>query len=182
MAEGRMIRKRISQSKKLALCKNDSSRLLYFMMYPHADVEGRLEADTRLIKGQIIPLLGWSLKKIKSCLEDLNNVGLIVLYAIKDNDYLEFTRFGDFQVLRKEREARSHIPPIPKSTLEDYGSNAGIIPSKVKLSKDKLNEDKVNKDKGGSASACQGQSSPPQSLKEAYIQHMEKMDTPNDNL
>lgn len=39
MAEGRMLKKNISQSKKLALLKNDSARLLYTWILPHLDIE-----------------------------------------------------------------------------------------------------------------------------------------------
>jgi len=130
MADGRMIKRRISKSKKLAMLKTDSARLLYFMMYPHTDIKGRLEADPQLIRGQIIPLFKWSIKKIQTCLEDLYRVRLIILYQNKDEWYLEFTRFGDFQVLRKDREADSEISPPPA----ELQRNSVVTPPEVKLS------------------------------------------------
>lgn len=132
MADGRMIKKRISKSKKLANLKDDSPRLLYFMIYPHVDVEGRLDADPALIKGECIPLFDWPLDKIEKCLIQLAQIGLIYLYSIGGEQYLELTRFNDFQVLRKDRESKSIIPSR---------TTPGVIQSKVKLSKDKLIKD-----------------------------------------
>lgn len=83
------------------------------MMYPHADVAGRLDADPLYIKGQIVTFLEYTIPKIQSCLEDLNHVGLIILYTFNEQQYLEMVRFGDFQKLNPDREAPSEIPAPP---------------------------------------------------------------------
>lgn len=137
MAEGRMIKKRVAMSKKLAAV-NDSAGFLYFMMYPHADFAGRIEADPMIIKGQMLTYSNWDVEKIQACLENLYEVGLIVLYKSKGNQYLQFTRFEDFQRLDPKKEAETKIPSPPallRSTLE----NSGI--SKVKISKVKISKD-----------------------------------------
>lgn len=109
MAEGRMIKKRVATSKKLAAI-TDASGFLYFMMYPHADLAGRIEADPMIIKGQMLTYFNWDIDKIQSCLENLNEIGLILLYIHGENQYLQFTRFEDFQRLDPNREAGSKIP------------------------------------------------------------------------
>ena len=136
MATGRMLKKEISDSRKLGNVKTDRARVLYFMMLPHLDAAGRLEADVRLIRGQITTMLPYSERVIQSCLEQLHNANLVVLYTDSDKQYLEYTRFGDFQSLNPEREAKTKIPgPTP--------NNSGVIQSsppkirQVKLSKDK---------------------------------------------
>lgn len=118
MAEGRMLKKEISDSKKLGELSSDKPRVLYFMMLPHLDIKGRLKADPQKIKGQICTMLPYSVKSIQSALEALHKVGLILLYHNNEAQFLEYTRFGDFQKLYPDKEAESKIPaPTP----EDYG-------------------------------------------------------------
>jgi len=123
MAEGRVIKKRIAYSRRLASLKNDKARVLYFMMYPFADIEGRLEADPDIIATKIVGLFKWSEKTVQKCLIDLHDAGLITLYTIGNNQYLEFYNFKKMQRLDPEREAPSKIPspPILSSTPENSG-------------------------------------------------------------
>jgi len=134
MAEGRMLKKRISKSRKFAELKNDKSKILYLMMLPHLDVEGRLEAEPDIIKADIIPLFKWPVKTIKNCLLELSKVGLIVLYKVDGEQYLEFTNFDKFQILRKDRESGSKIP-VP-GQLPEYSRSTPAL-SKDNISKDK---------------------------------------------
>ena len=125
MATGRMLRKRLSKSKKFAALKTDAARCLYCMIYPHTDVEGRVEAEPVILRGEVLPYLNWDNEKIEMCLHDLHQVGLIILYEIDGNSYAQFIRFEDFQTLDKKKEAKSQIPPPPKTkrrclTLDEY--------------------------------------------------------------
>lgn len=139
MAEGRMLKKRIAYSKKIAALHCDRSRTLYFMAYPHLDIEGRIEADPVLLKARVAPLLSWLHIEVEDSLKNLYRVGLIILYKADDNLYAQFTKFTDFQKIRKDREAQSAFPsPTPENSCELL-SNQG----KVKLSKDKISQ--VNK-------------------------------------
>lgn len=151
MAEGRMLKKRISKSKKLARLKTDRARLLYLMSIPHLDVEGRIDADPKLIKGRVVPYLKYSEKGILECFKDMARAGLIKLYKVDDDLYAEFTRFGDFQHLRLDREAKSEIPPPSKGEIVNWDPNSrskpgepqedsGSAPGEVKLSKGKLSK------------------------------------------
>lgn len=138
MATGRMLKKNISKSEKFAALKSDRARLLYLLILPHLDRAGRLDANPKLIKGQITPLLSMSIAIIQTCLEDMHNVGLVSLYCINDAQYLEYTKFTDFQTLRDDREAESEIPSAPAELPRDSGGTAAEVKlSKVKLSKDK---------------------------------------------
>jgi hypothetical protein len=133
MAEGRMLKKRLSKSKKLADLKTDSSRFLYCIIYPHLDIKGRYEADPHIIMGTIVPYIkAFTLKKIQACLEELHKVGLIVLYKINNNQFLQYTRFEDFQRLDPTREAKSEIAPPTQDQLQ---SKSISTPPEVKLSK-----------------------------------------------
>ena len=139
MAEGRMIKKEISKSKKIASLKNERARSLYFMVYPHTDVAGRISAEIDDIKAICIPLFKWNNSIIEVALIALHNIGLITLYIVNDKRYLEIIRFHDFQRINKDREAKSKIPS-PNSensrVIQSTPENSSI--SKVKLSKDNI--------------------------------------------
>lgn len=139
MADGRMLKKTISNSKKLALV-SDRSKVVWFMLLPHTDIEGRVHACPDIVKGQYLTLLGYPTKAIQKSLVELHEAGLIVLYAVGGDQYAEFTRFKDFQFLQPNRERKSTIPaPSCGSPPE----SSGVTPesSCLKLSKVKLRED-----------------------------------------
>lgn len=110
MAEGRMVKKEIAKSRKIAALKNEKARSLYFMIYPHVDVEGRHSADPYDIKAECVPLFNWNISSISRALEDLHEGGLIVLYKVDNKAYLEIVRFKDFQRIDINKEAVSKIP------------------------------------------------------------------------
>lgn len=125
MARGRFISNSISTSKKFArLAKNDH-RLMYLMLVPHVDAEGRHDADARILGGQVYTLLGLTVEQIEAGLADMHRVTLITLYQVKGDRYLEITDFHEHnKVRRKEdgtpsREAPSDIPPLASGTVCD---------------------------------------------------------------
>lgn len=133
MAEGRMLKKRISRSKKFASLKSDRARMLYLMIYPHTDIRGRMESDPDLIKSQVVPRLSLSERQIMEYLLDLASVGLILLWRNDGDLYLEITRFEDFQSLREDREAPSVIDDPTPEQLQEYSCiNPGELPFKGK--------------------------------------------------
>lgn len=140
MAQGRMLKRKITKSKKLAALKTDKARLLWFYMLPFTDVEGRIEADNEDIRVDMLrkQRKGYTLDKIEECLQDLHRVGLIVLYEVSDKRYLEFTRFDEEQKNRnRNREAESQILPPSQGEVSEHSQ---ITPNKVKLSKVKLSK------------------------------------------
>jgi hypothetical protein len=140
MAEGRMLKRRITLSKKMAALKTDKARLLWFYMLPFTDVEGRINADPEDIRDEILrkQRKGYTLGRIQECLLDLDGVGLIILYGDERGQYLQLTRHGEEQKINRNREAKSKIPaPLTE--------DSGVIQSnRVKLSKVKLSKDKDN--------------------------------------
>jgi len=152
MAKGRMINRRISKSDKLAALAKDRYRVIYFMIYPHLDREGRFSADPRDIKEDCCPRLRYSVKDISESLSALHKVGLINLYKVNEKQYLEASRFDDFQVgLHKDREAPSEIPPNSGLNPESSGNcrtGAEKVPLNlnVNLNLNKILKVKVNKE------------------------------------
>lgn len=127
-----MIDKRISRSKKLSHIR-DRSKVIYFMIYPHLDCEGRIAFDDiEDLKDECFPKFRYSLKSIAESLNELADVKLILLFPFGRGFALEFMRFKDFQIgLRKDREASSKIKaPTPVNsgvTPEYYGFTPSLI-------------------------------------------------------
>jgi len=143
MADGRMLKKRISESKKLGSLKSDSARLLYTWLIPWLDVEGRYLADPDILKGHIFPKVkAMTPGKIRKLLIDLHESGLIILYSVNSEDYLEVTKFQEHQNIRKDREGDSKIPSPVKNSI----TTPGVVQDKSCLSKDKLREVKLSKE------------------------------------
>jgi hypothetical protein len=143
MAEGRMLSKRISRSDKLAALPSDTERMFYSWLIPYLDVEGRLEADPKLLKADIAPLLDHiTPKKIEDILVILYNIGLIVLYEVNKKQYLQLVKFDDNQKnLRKDRETPSKIPKPPAEVRQKSGEAPVEVPPKINISLS-LREDK----------------------------------------
>ena len=143
MAEGRMIKKEIAKSKKIAFLKSEKARSLYFMIYPHVDVTGRISADPFDIKAICIPLFDWDVAVIQDTLVALHDSGLIVLYEVEGQQYLQIERFHDFQRIDKKREADSKIP----SPNKDIAKVLERSPEESTISKDKLSKDNKEQQK-----------------------------------
>ncbi len=143
MAEGRMLKKLVSTSRKLASLQTDSARLLWTWILPHADIAGRFSAEPDVIKGYIVPRLKkMTPPKIWKYLLDMAECKLIILYKVNGDSYLEVVKFHKFQSLRADREAGSEIPPPPA-----HGSTPGVAPEYSRLSKDKISKVKPSEDK-----------------------------------
>jgi len=146
MADGRMLKRAVSHSRRLANLKNDSHRLIYTWIIPHLDVEGRFHADPLIIKGSVVPRLKHITEKIiHDALADMVNNDLIYLYQVDGEQYLELRKFEDHQThLRKDRESPSKIPPMNEKNKVQI--NAGVTPELIGVREVKLREDKLNKD------------------------------------
>lgn len=139
MARGRMIDKRISRSKKLGKV-SDKAKVLYFMLYPHLDCEGRIAFDDlEDLKDEIMPKFkNWSFRKIADGLNELADIELIQLYPDNKKIAMEFDKFEEFQTgMKKDREAPSKI--------SSYGvaqDNSGVFRITPSLSLKKYKEGK----------------------------------------
>lgn len=130
MARGRMIDKRICVSNKFARLKKDKHRLLYLMILPHLDVEGKFTSDPQDIKDECVRKLMFSIKQIIEGLVALHNIGLIRLYVVDEKLYLEYDKFTDFQKIIKKREGESHIAnncAPPATGLQQWCDRTALI-------------------------------------------------------
>lgn len=144
MAEGRMLKRCISESKKLGRLKSDSARLLYTWLIPWLDVEGRHSADPEIIKGHIFPKVkNTTPRKISTLLDILNDEKLIILYIANGESYLQFLKFQELQTIRKDREGESKIP----SPSQGSRITPGVSQDESSISKDNIIEDKLKESK-----------------------------------
>jgi len=110
-----MLKRNISDSRRLSELKTDSARLLWTWIIPFLDSEGRFYASPEMIKGKVVPRIGsFTLKNIPTYLNDMARVGLITLYAVDGEKLLQYRKFEVFQNIVKSREAAPL--PGPEST------------------------------------------------------------------
>lgn len=144
MASGRMLKKNVSVSRKLAELKSDSSRLLWTWLLAHLDIAGRFSGEPSVVKGSVVPRIKhFTEAKVQSILEELHHAGLLTLYQVGGESYLQFSRFEDFQNLRTDREGESKIPE-PNEEMYNSGSTPGVSPAHSKSLKDKLKIDSIS--------------------------------------
>lgn len=143
-----MLSRRITRSHKLAGLKSDTARLFFCCLIPYLDVDGRMEADVRLIKADIFPLLEHVTPRvINRLLAELHAAGLIVLYECNGLKYIQVLQFETHQRnLRKDREAKSTIPPpTPDQLRSDSGPTPEELRNDSRIREEKLREEKLIK-------------------------------------
>ncbi len=108
-----MILKTTADSKKLAALKTDSARLVWHMVYPHLDVEGRIYGDARYLNSHCMTRLEKTDEQMEEWLADLVRVRLVIAYEANGDKIIEFTNFKKCQPkLRPDHEAPP-LPPMP---------------------------------------------------------------------
>lgn len=136
MAKGRFISRKVGRSRQLAALSNDTYRLMFLLMLPHADREGRLEADPELLNGVCFTRMDWTDEQVVAALQEMHEINLIFLYHVNENPFLFFPKFAEHQQgMRKDREAPSEIPAPPETTSSTNGggvrSKSGVAPEEV---------------------------------------------------
>src|SRR5690554_663477 len=110
MARGRFISNSISTSKKFARLATNDHRLMYLMLVPHVDADGRHDADPRILNGQVYTLLGLTTERVEAALYDMRDVGLIHLYEVEGDPFLEIVGFLEHNTPH-HREKKDLLPP-----------------------------------------------------------------------
>jgi hypothetical protein len=88
MAEGRMLKKKISLNETLADLANDSHRLLFTWGIAHLGEEGRITGSFRGFKALVAPLLDHiTPETVLSFFHDAESLGLIQRYEV-DGDLI----------------------------------------------------------------------------------------------
>jgi hypothetical protein len=85
-----------------------SARLLYVGLISHADDEGRLDGDTRIIRSLIFPMDDLALKHVDRLLDQVASIGLIHRYGHDGFDWIEIRGWAKHQSVN--RPTASRIP------------------------------------------------------------------------
>lgn len=144
-SQRRMLSASISGSRKLSKVSHFEA-LLFTWLIPHCDEYGRTEAEPYLVFGNVVPHMGKSIKTVEKSLENLEKVGLILLYSVENDKFLEIINWDDHQNFRNDRPRVMHCPP-PPSQNRQVGMTLDIpLTGKAKAEATNLpgNEMKVN--------------------------------------
>lgn len=155
MAQGRMLKKKISVNEAVASLTSDSSRLLYTWGIAHLDVDGFITGSPRGFMAVVAPLLDHiKAADIASFFEEWEREGLVVRHESKNGPCLQFPTFRQNQRgLKVNREAESkysqslipHSKTTPGVIPEDSRTTPEQLPLNVKEGKLKLREGKLKK-------------------------------------
>ena len=146
MARGRVIDRKLMASRKVNSVSL-GAECLYVRIIILTDDFGRYYADPRILKAHAFPIRSVTSKTIWKWLIELVEIGLVKLYSVDNEEYLEIVRFEDFQTFRADRKRQEGFPKPGKY----HQCHTSVIPvgdcklSKVKLSKE--NEEKEKKKK-----------------------------------
>lgn len=109
MAQARMLNKAIILSKKINAV-SEGAENLYYRLLVNADDFGRFRAEPEIIRGQIYTLRKISVGQIAGRLQQLTEIGLIRLYKVEGETYLEITKFEEHQKFRSDIPKKSEYP------------------------------------------------------------------------
>ena len=128
MARGRMIDKVVILSKKINAV-SEGTENMYYRININADDFGRYYAEPEILKGQIYTIRKISLKEIRRRLDELWKIGLIKIYPINDERYLEIIDFEKHQIFKSDRpkkgehpEPKGYLKYEPESKMEPLGN------------------------------------------------------------
>lgn len=114
MAKARMLHHKISISMEVNSMPLPA-QLLFTWMISHADDDGKLKGNPRYIKATVVPLMNWPVKKIQVYLELMKVLGLIHLWKVNDEWYIEFPKWKSYQTIKIDRYKASDLPSyLPK--------------------------------------------------------------------
>lgn len=147
-----MISKSLSTSEKFASLVERTPELFEFChaLYPlvvaHTDDFGRLQGDVFTVKHQCYPASPRSLNEFASALAIMNDVELLVWYAVAGKKYIQIPNFETHQQGLHKR-TRSAFPRVPG----DSGNNEEL-PEQLKGTEEKRTEGNLREEKKNGSS------------------------------
>lgn len=117
---------------------SDKAKLLYIGLITVADDDGRLRANSLLLRSQVFPYSD-DIKQedIRKWLGEIQKVKLIDFYRVKNDYFIQHPHWHKYQSIRKDIYKPSTLPLNPLQKC-----NEGVTKSHTKLSKDKLSKER----------------------------------------
>ncbi|OGG29415.1 hypothetical protein A2971_03955 [Candidatus Gottesmanbacteria bacterium RIFCSPLOWO2_01_FULL_46_21] len=117
-------------------------------MIAHGDDEGKLKGDIDTVRGLVVPLMGWSVKKVHSYVLELQKQGLIYYWQENNEWFIEFVKWTDYQYIQKDRFKRSTLPKYNKDSVSNLDTDRiqadNTSSPQAKLSEMKLKKIKIS--------------------------------------
>lgn len=153
MAKARMISRSISTSRKLARV-DDMAALIFTWIQPHTDDYGRLEGDAMTVRAKVCPMRDYTNEQVEKALQEMEVAGLITLYTVNNERYLQVCNFEEHQTFKTDRPRKEEYPK-PEDTevlqMEPTGNQEETKGNKRprKLTQVKLTQVKIIAPQGG---------------------------------
>jgi hypothetical protein len=164
MAEGRMLRKKVSRDGRVAQLSAHSA-LLYLMSIPHLDIDGRMDGSPVAVRGTVVPALAsaqpaeWTDERVAACIAEWTRTldedtglprPLVLHYCTAGAWVCLFPGFAENQTLKRDRERPSSFPP-PSSMLLEHTPDAdsGGNPAEVRTQAEAEVQDQEPSDQRG---------------------------------
>lgn len=137
MPRKRMIDPNFWRDEKIGKCTY-IERLLFQGLWTFAEDNGVGRASPLLIKADIFPYDPLREADIRSSLEKLSGLGLILLYEIDGQSYYFIKNFKKHQTINKPSQCT-----LPEPLPEHYRSTTVVVTSQDKIKEDKLKEKNI---------------------------------------
>lgn len=126
ISRGRMIRKDISRSQKIASLSKEAM-VLFALLIPHFSSFGKMNGSAHFIKGEVVPLIDWfTVGVIEDCLSEISAKTNVKRFMSGGLWYIHSVNWLEHQELRKDRLGKDDMP--------DYsGTTPGLLPHEVEV-------------------------------------------------
>lgn len=115
MARIRSIKPEFTQSESLGRVSRDA-RLLFILLWTHADDAGRFRANPRLLACELFPYDDDALSELRGWLEELEREGCVQLYRVGGDSYGCIPKWKEHQKI--DHPSPSRLPPPPEGPRE----------------------------------------------------------------
>lgn len=116
----RMLSWRISEDAAVQSLPNDTARLLFTWMIPHADNLGRLRGEPEWVLATIFPRRMNDVRttSVQRFLTEMDALGLICWYEVDGLRYIQFRNWDKYQRLNGNMKQRSDFPAVPTTYVQ----------------------------------------------------------------
>lgn len=137
LGQRRMVYTNLWQNPQFAKL-SDKAKILYIGLITLADDDGRLRANSLLLRSQIFPLQEEILQSdVRKWLNVVVRAGLVEVYREKDEYFVQHPNWGKYQSIRKDLYKPSKIPANPSRKRNGSETKSHHNLSQYKLSKEK---------------------------------------------
>ena len=130
-SEGRMIRKDISRSHRVAKL-SAKALALFTMLIPHYNAHGKMDGNPHTIKGTVVPFITWfDIPTITRCLHEISEKTNVKYFQVDGCWYLHSLNYDEHQALK--RKGRDYLPSCPGVVPDQSGTTPGLIRPEVEV-------------------------------------------------